>query len=280
MKLGIIGGGRAAWAFGHAWKTRGLPIAGVTLRESSSSQLPGLLDAPAMPAERLAAESDLLLLAIPDGAISELARQIAPHLGERSFRFHASGSLPCSVLGEGPRAFSLHPLAALPPAGIAPAPPPPLLVFEGPEESLEIARAVAAAFGSPMSRIHPRDKPLYHAGAVLGSNHVAALLEVAGGVLRSAGIGESESRQAIASLARSAIENWEFSPPPGRFTGPVARAERGTIASHLDALASRPEVREIYRRLSLEVAGAVENASRGDVEISEIIDLLRNRPTS
>jgi len=280
VKLGIIGGGRAAWAFGHAWKTRSLPIAGVALREGSSSNLPGLLDAPAVPVERLAAESDLLLLAIPDGSIALVARQIAPHLGERSFRFHASGSLPSSVLGQGPHAFSLHPLAALPPAGTPLGSPPPLLVFEGPEESLAVARAIAAAFGSPMSRIDPRSKPLYHAGAVLGSNHVAALLEVAAQVLRSAGLEERESREAVASLARSAIENWASSPPSGRFTGPVARAERATIASHLDALAASPEVREIYRRLSLEVAGAVENASQGDVEISEIIDLLRNRAIS
>jgi predicted short-subunit dehydrogenase-like oxidoreductase (DUF2520 family) len=280
VKLGIIGGGRAAWAFGHAWKTRGLPIAGVALREGSSSQLPRLLDAPAVPVERLAAESDLLLLAIPDGAISQVALQIAPHLGERSFRFHASGSLPSTALGAGPRAFSLHPLAALPPVGTALASPPPLLVFEGPEESLDVARAVAAAFGSPISRIHPRNKPLYHAGAVLGSNHVAALLEVADRVLRSAGIGETESREAIASLARSAIENWASSPPSGRFTGPVARAERATIASHLDVLAANPEIREIYRRLSLEVAEAVENTSREDVEISGIIDFLRNRSIS
>jgi predicted short-subunit dehydrogenase-like oxidoreductase (DUF2520 family) len=280
VKLGIIGGGRAAWAFGHAWKARAFPIAGVALRDGSSSELPSLLNAPAVPVERLAADSDLLLLAIPDGAIAQVAAQIAPHVGERAFRFHASGSLPSSVLGAGPRAFSLHPLAALPPAGTVPALPPPLLVFEGPEECLAVAQSIADAFGAPMSRIHPGTKPLYHAGAVLGSNHVAALLEVADGVLQSAGVGKGDSREAIAALARSAIENWASSPPAGRFTGPVARAERATIASHLDALADRPEVREIYRRLSLEVAGAVENARPQEVEISEIIDLLRNRAIS
>jgi len=280
VKLGIIGGGRAAWAFGHAWKTRSLPIAGVALRSGSSSNLPALLDAPAVPAGRLAAESDLLLLAIPDGAIAEVARQIAPLLGKHSFLFHASGSLPSSALGASPRAFSLHPLAALPPAGTLLASPPPLLVFEGPEESLEVARTLASAFGSPISRIDPRSKPLYHAGAVLGSNHVAALLEIAGEVLRSAGIEDGESRQAIASLARSAIENWAGSPPSGRFTGPVARADLPTIASHLQALAAKPEIGEIYRRLSIEVARAVENDGHGDVEISEIIDLLRKRAIS
>jgi predicted short-subunit dehydrogenase-like oxidoreductase (DUF2520 family) len=277
VKLGIIGGGRAAWAFGHAWKEGGLPIGGVALRQGSSSRLPDLLDAPVVPVERLAAESELLLLAIPDNAIPPLARQIATHLGERSFRFHASGFLPGSVLGADPRAFSLHPLASLPPVGTALASPPSLLVFEGPEESLDVARAVAAAFGSPMSHIAPLAKPLYHAGAVLGSNHVAALLEVADRVLRSAGIGETESREAVASLARSAIDNWEGSPPSGRFTGPVARAEWSTIASHLDALAAGSEIGEIYRRLSLEIARAVEKAGGGNAEISEIIDFLRNR---
>src|SRR5205809_1073105 len=33
VRLGIIGGGRAAWAFGSTWRRIGWPIAGVTLRE-------------------------------------------------------------------------------------------------------------------------------------------------------------------------------------------------------------------------------------------------------
>lgn len=274
MKLGIIGGGRAAWAFGQAWRRGNHPIAGVSLRPGSSSELPRLLDASAVPIERVVRESDLLLVAVPDAAIPQVTLVIEPFLGEQSFRFHASGTLPGSVLGPGPRCFSLHPLAALPPAG-TPASPPPLLVFEGPDASLDVARTIAATFGAPMSRIETSFKPLYHAGAVLGSNHVAALLEIASGVLRSAGIDETEGRRGIATLARSAIGNWENSPPVARFTGPVARGDRATVELHLQALGAVPGIEELYRRLSLEVAEAVEKTGQRPPEIAEIIDLLR-----
>src|SRR2546423_15307177 len=35
VNLGIIGGGRAAWAFGSTWRRLGWPIAGVTLRDTA-----------------------------------------------------------------------------------------------------------------------------------------------------------------------------------------------------------------------------------------------------
>ena len=64
MKLGILGGGRAAWAYGSAWRRIGWPIDGVWLRAESKSALPELLEAPRKSIEEL--HADLLLIAVSD----------------------------------------------------------------------------------------------------------------------------------------------------------------------------------------------------------------------
>src|SRR5207248_956400 len=107
LRLGILGGGRAAWAYGSAWRRIGWPIDGVWLRAESKSALPELLEAPRKSIEEL--HADLLLIAVSDRAIDEVAARIpvAPPpaaalagegAGATPIIFHASGAKP-SVRG-------------------------------------------------------------------------------------------------------------------------------------------------------------------------------------
>ncbi|HET8796390.1 MAG TPA: hypothetical protein VFO89_01795, partial [Thermoanaerobaculia bacterium] len=109
MRLGILGGGRAAWAFGSAWKRIGWPLSGVWLRDSSHSHIAELLETARMDMSDLASESELLLIAVSDRAIGDVAAMIPD---SEALIFHASGSV-LSVRG----GFSLHPLRSLPPVG-------------------------------------------------------------------------------------------------------------------------------------------------------------------
>src|ERR1700688_325523 len=86
MRLGILGGGRAAWAFGSTWRRIGWPIDGVWLRPESESRLPELLDAPRKAIDAI--DADLLLLAVSDRAINEVTALIPP---TKAILFHASG---------------------------------------------------------------------------------------------------------------------------------------------------------------------------------------------
>jgi len=67
MRLGIIGGGRAAWAFGSSWLRIGWPIAGVWLREESHSRIAELLKTKRTDVETLAGDAELLLIAVSVG---------------------------------------------------------------------------------------------------------------------------------------------------------------------------------------------------------------------
>src|SRR5947207_8862979 len=71
--LGILGGGRAAWAFGATWRRLGWPIDGVWLRPESPSRLPELLEAPRKSIDDL--DADLLLIAVSDRAVDEVLQR-------------------------------------------------------------------------------------------------------------------------------------------------------------------------------------------------------------
>lgn len=279
MRLGIVGGGRAAWAFGSGWLQAGRPLAGIALRPGSLSDLPARLAAPALERSRLAASSDLVLLALPDAALATLGVEVAADAEAGTPLFHPSGSMTSTVFGSAARRFSLHPLRSLPPVGEPVDMAGTLFVFEGTLEARPLAREIAEALGGSLAEIAPEAKVLYHASAVLGANGVAALLEVAADLFARCGLEGPAMRHAVAGLAQSAVANWESSAE--RFTGPVMRAEAGTIERHLASLRSADAPRaELYRRLALEIADAVRRRGTDSPELTEIIGLLRTGPLS
>jgi predicted short-subunit dehydrogenase-like oxidoreductase (DUF2520 family) len=234
-QLGIIGGGRAAWAFGSTWRRIGWPIAGVATR--SPSPIASLLGAPA----EIGDDADLLLLAVSDRALHEI--EIPP---TRAIVFHCSGIHPSMRGG-----FSLHPLKALPPVGEPSDLRDTLLVFEG--QHREVAQEIARAAGARFAEIDAAAKTRYHAGAVFGSNYVAALLDIAQQLIALPG-----AREDIAALAHSAIDNWAAHDDARRFTGPAARGDAGVTRAHEAALAASPELAEVYRLLAERIIAATK----------------------
>jgi predicted short-subunit dehydrogenase-like oxidoreductase (DUF2520 family) len=244
MRLGIIGGGRAAWAFGSTWKRIGWPLAGVWLRDESRSHIAELLETTRLDLDDLASHAELLLVAVSDDAIEPVLRSIP---STEAIVFHASGARPSPAGG-----FSLHPLRALPPPGNPSDLEGSLLVFEG--EHRKTAKLIAVAAGARFAEITAERKALYHAAAVFGSNYVAAMIDIAETLMQRAGI--EESRGELMALAASALQNWAANHDAGRFTGPAARGDRDVLRAHSQALAGDPQLESIYRLLSEWIAGS------------------------
>ena len=184
------------------------------------------------------ADADLVLLAVPDGAIAEVAPQvpIGPWLA------HVSGATSLRALEPHVRRFSVHPLQTL-------------TRERGPEqldgawgavtaetgEARETARWLAEMLGLHPFDLADADKPLYHAGAAMASNFLVTLYRAASRLLE-----ESHAPpEALVPLMTRTIENG-FA-----LTGPIARGDWSTVEAHLNALEERaPDLVPLYRALA------------------------------
>jgi predicted short-subunit dehydrogenase-like oxidoreductase (DUF2520 family) len=242
MRLGIVGGGRAAWAFGSAWRRIGWPISGVWLREESHSHIAELLETTRIDIEDLARDAEVILVAVSDRSIREVAAAIPE---TDAIIFHASGAMQSIRDG-----FSLHPLRTLAVAGQPSNLQGALLVFEG--NHRKTAKLIVKAIGARFAEISAEQKPLYHAAAVFGANYVAALLDIAQQIMADAGV--TDVREDLAALARSAIDNWIAHEDDTRFTGPASRGDLETIRRHMNALRDQPRLAELYEILAEHIA--------------------------
>jgi predicted short-subunit dehydrogenase-like oxidoreductase (DUF2520 family) len=220
-------------------------MSGVWLRDDSHSHIAELLQTARMDMADLARDSELLLVAVSDRAIADVAAAIPQ---TDALIFHASGAL--LSLRDG---FSLHPLKALPPVGSPSDLAGTLLVFEG--QHRRTAKLIAAAMDARFCEVAPEQKALYHAAAVFGANYVAASLEIAQRLMARAGV--ADVREDLAALAKSAIENWRGHEDAKRFTGPAARGDRDVMDQHRHALQDDAQVAELYELLAAEIAGSL-----------------------
>lgn len=184
------------------------------------------------------ADADLVLLAVPDAAIADVARAVPPG----PWVAHVSGATSVTALAPHQRRFSLHPLQTL----TRDRGPEQLdgawaaLTFET-EEAGQVAHWLAGQLGLHAFELADTDKPLYHAGAAMASNFLVTLYRVAAQLLVESGA----PPEALVPLMRRVIENGF------QLTGPIARGDWATVDAHLAALRERaPGAEPVYRALA------------------------------
>jgi predicted short-subunit dehydrogenase-like oxidoreductase (DUF2520 family) len=179
-------------------------------------------------------DADLALLCVPDTAIAEVARSLAPG----PWVAHVSGATPLSALDPHERRFSLHPLQTFTRA-------------RGPEqldgawgavtaetdEGLELGLDLARLLGLEPFALDDADRPLYHAGAAVASNYLVTLHDVASSLFAAAGA----PPEALEPLMRRTIEN-DF-----ELTGAIERGDWATVEAHREAIRrARPDLEPLY----------------------------------
>ncbi len=199
---------------------------------------------------------DLLIIAVPDDAVAEVAARIEPVA--TTAVVHLSGSLGLEVLEDHPRRGSLHPLVPL---------PTPAIGCERLRSGITFAvagdpvtRAIAESLGGHPVEVDDRHRAAYHAAAVIAANHQVALMGQVERVAAIAGL----PLGAFAGLLRAASEDALALGPRAALTGPAARGDWETVDRHREVLSGMPGHRTelaaydalvgLARRLSLDAS--------------------------
>ncbi len=223
----------------------------------------------------------VVLIATPDAAIAAAAAGLAAQdaIGAEQVVLHLSGLLDRTALESlaptGAGLGSFHPLQTIADPHTAHARLLGSYVgVEGDARALREAEALAASLGMTPVRLTGEGKPSYHAGAVFVSNFVVALAGVAERLARGAGVPADEALRLYLPLLRGAVANLDAG-PAAALTGPILRADAGTIAAHLAALGDGD--RELYRRLALATLPVAEEAGLSAEGAARLRELLTGR---
>ena len=253
LRVGVVGAGRVGAVLGAALAAAGHRVVAVSaVSEASLERAATLLpDVPVHPVEGVVAAADLVLLAVPDDALTDLVAGLA------TTKVWRSGQIAAHTSG----AHGLAPFAPAVDQGVIPLALHPAMTFTG--TSLDLARLHEACFGittpEPLRAVAEalvmemggepvwvpeESRPLYHAALAHGSNHLVTLVAQAREILAEAGVEHGE--RLLRPLLQASLDN-ALASGDSALTGPVARGDAGTVDTHLrvlDALA--PDIRPAY----------------------------------
>jgi predicted short-subunit dehydrogenase-like oxidoreductase (DUF2520 family) len=263
--VAIVGAGSVGQALGRlmvgggervvALASRSLPKAEQAARFIGGEASP----VPVVHLSELPGLASHVLIAVTDEEIRPVAEALASAGMTSGVALHTCGAKGPAALqpirSAGVACGLLHPLQTLmtPSQGVESLP---LATFAVSGDALaiawaaEIARVVTRA-RSRVLRIDPDRLPYYHAGAVMASNAIVAVLDAGAHLLTQAGVERSAALAALGPLARTSLANALDNGPEAALTGPVVRGDATTVAAHKHALqSSAPSVAALYDAVS------------------------------
>ncbi|HEY3551286.1 MAG TPA: DUF2520 domain-containing protein [Gaiellaceae bacterium] len=180
-------------------------------------------------------DPDVVLLCVPDGAISDVSRCLAPG---QAWVGHVSGATPLAALQPHERRFSLHPLQTFDRSGNPAQLDGAWAAVSGETgEALGIARELAEALGLRPFELADEDRTLYHAGAVFASNYLVTL--------QRAAVRLGVPAEGLVPLMQGTIDHGF------ELTGPIERGDWATVDAHKRAIREEhAELEHVYAALA------------------------------
>ena len=257
LRVGVVGAGRVGSALAAALGRAGHEIVAVSAVSDTSVRrarrnLPGVAIRP--PPEVVAA-ADLVLLTVPDDVLPGLVTGLAATGAALEGRLvaHASGRHGLAVLEPAVRAgalpLALHPVMTFTGrpddidrlAGIS-------FGVTAPDSLRLAAEALVLEMGGEPVFIAEERRGLYHAALASAANHLVTLVVQAADLLREAGV--DQPARMLGPLLQAALDN-ALDLGDAALTGPVARGDADTVASHVEALrAAAPQALPAYLALA------------------------------
>ena len=279
--VGFIGAGILGKGLALALSASGYRVSAVSSRTAASardlaSRIPGCN---ARDSQQVAEECGLVFVTTPDDVIGTVAGEVLWRKGQGVV--HCNGTHTLRVLepatSRGALAGSFHPCQTF--GGLA-----------TPEEAAgrlqgvtfavdasdwlrETLEEMASRLGGRAVPVKPEDRPLYHTAAALSSGYLVAVVKASADLWEILGVSQEEALATILPMAKATLTSLEVSGIQGGVTGPLVRADEGTVRRHLESLRERlPHLVPLYcalARASLPLA-----VGRVGRERTEVMDRL------
>ena len=259
--LSIVGAGRVGKALGRRLRNHGWQIRSVVTRSTSTARAAVRVIGAGVPSTKPTFDvlaADLMLLTVPDDALAAVAQSIAKLTG-RTWRgkivLHTSATLDRSALSSlarcGAATGSLHPMQAFG-GKIVPNLKGMIFGIEGDTKACRVAQSIAKSLGGVPVVIETRNKPIYHAAAVIAAGSMYPAIEAGLHLLTRIGFTRARATQTLLPLARQILDNIERIGPRAAWTGRLSRGDDKSFSKQARALRRYPrEIQQAYAALAL-----------------------------
>jgi predicted short-subunit dehydrogenase-like oxidoreductase (DUF2520 family) len=257
-EIAVLGAGKTGSAVARLLREAGLHIAAVTTRSQATADRAAVFIGSTAGADSgvtlagtdnvsAACLGDIVLVTTNDDSVAAVVAEVAAAGGFRPGQLvvHMSGALRLEALATAEAAGAtvgcVHPLQSFATAedavrlihgssfGITPG--------TGGREPLE---ALVAVLGGSAAVVADGAKSLYHAAAVVASNYLVAVEDLAVQLLVSAGFSEEDALGALQPLVAGTADNVRRLGPTAALTGPIVRGDIATVRGHIEALRELP----------------------------------------
>lgn len=235
--------------------------------------------------QRACDTADLIIIAVSDDVIKELAQQLAQHIAKPVIVTHCSGALSSDELSSaelaGALTASCHPLNTFPTLDAS------LKTFnnidhgsylfaEGNNDALSALNHFYTSLGFKFRTIDKQAKSQYHLACSMACNYFTVLMHSSLDIAESAGLQRDEFYSALSPLLNKTIENINNFGSLNSLSGPIARGDLVTIKKHQKALAEQNNnTRALYAELGKIAANmAKETGNLSEQEYKTIMQAL------
>jgi predicted short-subunit dehydrogenase-like oxidoreductase (DUF2520 family) len=250
MKVTLIGTGRVAFHFGHALQRAGHTVEGIVGRNTAhTTTLAADLNVPAFTMNDPLPPCDVIMIAVSDDAISEVATKLPIN---DAVVIHTSGASELGRLEPHPHRAVLWPVMTLSPGAPADLREVPLVTDANTSHARDVVYALATSLSDMVRALVHEDRELVHAAAAISTNFPLHLLDRAQTLLSERGIDPG----LILPCFMAMVEKAGSMGPHDALTGPARRGDLGTVRRHIDRLTHDPELRAAYALISSSILRA------------------------
>jgi len=256
MNIVLVGSGNVATQLGRAFKMAGQDIFQVWSRDIDRARelADTLASEPISDLFDLDRNADLYIISIKDEGIKQLAHELK--VGDKLI-VHTSGSTGIDVLeGTSSKIGVFYPLQTFSKVQSVDFRQIPIAIEGNTPEVTSTIHAIADRLSEKVIELRSEQRKALHIAAVFACNFTNHLFALSQELL----IGQNLDFDLLRPLITETASKVQLHDPITVQTGPAVRGDQSTMNAHLDLLSGKPELKELYQKLSQSIVNLQERS--------------------